>query len=244
MSTLLFVDKFIKMAKRKSNDSLDEGYTTDENYDYRRFNAFLKTFYDEPGSVISSFDEPDYKIPEFNSTTTQLDSASQSIYMNQQMERIVPPQMSLVRQKQIDLPDTTEQFYDNPEHRQEGYVDMKTKREIETESPYDEVGEVLSKKVDRISLDIVYDEPEIVEVVYEKPVQLRKNKPKLLPRPDSLKPRPDSLKLDPDGTEPAPDSLEISPYSLPFDPDVVYLNQTSTEVVANEFVVEPDEIAI
>lgn len=48
----------------KSNGSLDEGYTTDDNYDYRRFAAFPKDLYDEPGSIVSSLEEPEYRIPE------------------------------------------------------------------------------------------------------------------------------------------------------------------------------------
>ncbi|XP_057296846.1 uncharacterized protein LOC130625761 isoform X2 [Hydractinia symbiolongicarpus] len=128
------IDKFFKLSKkRKSNGSLDEGYTTDDNYDYRRFAAFPKELYDEPGSVISSSDEPDYKIPEDF-------VANDTVIVNVNNEYLVPK-----------IPDNANQVvYLTPEP----HYDQVGQRIPKNESPYYNV----TKNENNYSQVVVRDE--------------------------------------------------------------------------------------
>lgn len=164
------IDKFLKVkpTKNKSNGSLDEGYTTDDNYDYRRFAAFPKDLYDDPGSIISSLDEPEYRIPE-DFITSQMSVSKNNI----DGDYLMP----------IDsVPRKPPRTFSNFDAKRAACIEGQTKdsdhanvepyESISTPSlsmhiqeachAYDEVGQVLQDKIeaqDNVQSDNEYDEP-------------------------------------------------------------------------------------
>ena len=129
----------------KSKASLDEGYTTDDNYDYRRFAAFPKDLYDEPGSIVSSLEEPEYRIPE-DFITLQM-SVSKNNFEGDYLRPsdIAPPQKpprifsNVNREKQSF--DSVESHYDEV-----GLSSVNNEIEKMCHA-YDEVGQVLQDKI-------------------------------------------------------------------------------------------------
>ena len=156
---LFYTDKFLKPSKqRKSNETLDEGYTTDDNYDYRKFAAFPKDLYDEPGSVISAnIDEPEYRIPEDFITSQMSVSRNdfESDYLSPQ-DTIIPPVkpprvFSNAKSHNLDSSSSSTAITDNGHY---DHVGRSLNNQIENMcNAYDEVGQVLQDKIARQDID-------------------------------------------------------------------------------------------
>ena len=154
-------DKFLKPSKnRKSNETLDEGYTTDDSYyDYRKFAAFPKDLYDEPGSVISaSVDEPEYRIPE-DFITSQM-SVSRNNFESDYLsphDSIVPPVKpprvfsNTKSQNNTDPSPSSTAITDSGHY---DHVGRSLNNQIQNMcNAYDEVGQVLQDKIARQDVD-------------------------------------------------------------------------------------------
>uniref|UniRef100_A0A7M6DN00 Uncharacterized protein n=2 Tax=Clytia hemisphaerica TaxID=252671 RepID=A0A7M6DN00_9CNID len=141
------IDKFLKPSRHnKSNETLDEGYTTDDNYDYRRFAPFSKELYDEPGSIISSLDEPEYRIPE-DFITSQM-SVSRNNFESDYLSPhdvltppVKPPRIFSDRSRvTVEANNVPENHYDQ--------VGSTLNNQIQKMChAYDEVGQVLQDKI-------------------------------------------------------------------------------------------------
>eukprot|EP00111_Clytia_hemisphaerica_P007990 TCONS_00023208-protein len=141
------IDKFLKPSRHnKSNETLDEGYTTDDNYDYRRFAPFSKELYDEPGSIISSLDEPEYRIPE-DFITSQM-SVSRNNFESDYLSPhdvltppVKPPRIFSDRSRAtVEANNVPENHYDQ--------VGSTLNNQIQKMChAYDEVGQVLQDKI-------------------------------------------------------------------------------------------------
>jgi len=121
------IDKFLKKKKRSSIDgSLDDGYITDDNYDYRRFAAFPSDMYSFPGSTIS-LNEPDYRIPEDIDTVqihqqrpppySSYHHTAESVFKTQNSNYATPKKKSSLKKKKV-FDDTcydTNSYYERPD---------------------------------------------------------------------------------------------------------------------------------
>lgn len=145
--------KFGGNNKTKSNSSLDEGYTTDDNYDYRRFAAFPKDLYDEPGSIVSSVSEPDYKIPEdfINSQMSVTETRMEDDHLRPAGPSMEASILRVLRDQQLDIViEPTMERGSVAASLESPYSlvgDALPRRERAITNPYDEVGEPLANKV-------------------------------------------------------------------------------------------------